>query len=206
MRNFLCVAKGIDVGPLLHSLMIQPELWNAHDTRTVHPMSVHRGVDDILLRYNQFWEGEDYVEKVCTELQMVNYPAWSALPLAQPFIWSLMTRVNGYHLGRVMISRLMPGHFIPTHSDRIDIVEEDYPDKIPPAVYYERYHIPLQSDPGVIFHCEDEEVFMEPGSVWWFNNQKLHSVHNNSGRERLELIIDICVKPVEFLPRPSASS
>ena len=200
MRNFLKLAEKIETNPLLHAITRQPELWNAHTVRTMHPMSAHRVVDDIVLRYSPFNRGEDYVDKVCSRIECVDYPSWAKLPEAWPFIFALMTRVQGVHLGRVMVTRVRPGICIPAHSDRIPPAEEAYPDRIPPAVYYERYHIVLQSGPGAIFRCGEESIYMAPGEAWWFNNQIEHEVINNSSDDRIHLICDIRVAHDSYIP------
>ncbi len=201
MRNFLRIASGLDTRALLHELASQPELWNQHEVRTSHPLSAHRTVDDILLRYSRFEQGEDFVERVCTDVLPVTYPAWHKLPAAHPFIFGLMTQVKGVHLGRVMVSRVAPGVEIPLHSDRIAPAEETFPDKPRPAEYFERYHVCLQAEPGVEFQCGDEWANMAPGEVWWFNNQLMHRVRNNSAVDRLHLIIDIRTRCDDYLPR-----
>jgi hypothetical protein len=193
MRHFQQIAAGVDPLPLLHALALQPDLWNANRTRTWHPQSAHRVVDDILLRYNDFdaERGDDFVERVCSEIPAVNMPGFAALPQAIPIVFGLMARLNGEHLGRVFISRMAPGVCIPPHTDRIAQAEEAFPDKIPPAVYFSRYQCILKSQPGVVFRVEDEEVYMEPGSIWWFNNCVEHEVQNLSGDDRISLVIDI---------------
>lgn len=200
MRNFQKLATGLDTSGLLHQLATQPELWNTHTVRTAHPRSAHRVVDDIVLRYSPFNSGEDFIEKVCTSIDCVDYPAWYLLPAAHPFVFGLMTRVQGLHLGRCMITRVSPGVEIPLHSDRIEEAEALFPDRVPPALYYERYHIALQSAPGTVFVCGTESVFMAPGEAWWFNNQLLHSVVNNSAEDRLHLICDIRTAHDNYIP------
>lgn len=191
MRNFLKMAEGVDVGPLLYAIMRQPELWNEYNVRTYHSQSVHQRIDDIILRYNKFDQGDDYVEKVCSEIACVNYPSFAKLPEARALIFALMQRVEGEHLGRVLIARMAPGMKIPPHTDIIDPASEAFPDKIPPATYYERYHIVLKSKPGVVFRAGDETVYMGTGEVWWFDNTVEHEVINNSDDDRIHLIIDI---------------
>lgn len=200
MRNFCLLAKNLNVSGLLVELASQPELWNQFTVRTHHPQSAHRVVDDILLRYSAFNSGDDFVERVCSEVAVVTYPAWNKLPSAQQIVYALMTQVRGLHLGRVMVSRLAPGIGIPPHSDRIAPAEELFPAKRPPALYYERYHVCLQADPGVLFRCGSEQVQMNAGEVWWFNNQIEHEVVNNSRSDRLHLIIDIRTQHDDYVP------
>lgn len=192
MRHFQLIAGNVDVLPLLHQITLAPELWNANTVRTYHPLSVHRTIDDIVLRYQAFdRDKEDILDKVCSEIQCVNYPAFAQLPAAQGIIFPLMARVNGEHLGRVFISRMAPGVCIPPHTDRIPPAEEAFPDRPRPAEYFERYQVPLKVAPGVVFKAGDEQVFMEPGTVWWFNNLVEHSVDNFSQDDRISLVIDI---------------
>ncbi len=193
MRNFMQVAANVDPLPLLHALALQPQLWNTNKARTWHPQSAHRVIDDVLLRYNDYdpERGDDFVERVCSEIPVVNLPAFGALPQAVPIVFGLMARVMGEHLGRVFISRMAPGVCIPPHTDRIGPAEEAFPDKMPPAVYYQRFQCILKSQPGVIFRVEDEEVYMEPGSIWHFDNCRVHEVKNFSKDDRISLVIDI---------------
>ena len=201
MRNFQRIAQGIDILPLLHSVRLQSNLWNQYTVRTSHPRSAHRVVDDIVLRYSKFDTGDDFIEKVCCSIDAVTYPAWSKLPFAQTVIFAVMARVQGVHLGRCMITRVAPGIAIPLHTDRIAEAEEIFPDKIPPALYYERYHVVLQSAPGSIFKCGEETVAMAPGEVWWFNNQIPHEVMNNSVEDRIHLIADIRTATDDYVPK-----
>lgn len=190
MRLFHKIAD-IDPLPLLHAVMRQPWLWNSNRTRTTHPQSAHRVVDDILLRYNEFSDGDDFVDKVCSRLECVNMPAFDLLPQAHPIVFGLMGRVMGEHLGRVFISRMAPGICIPPHTDRIPPAEAAFPDRVPPAVYYKRYQVALKAQPGIVFRAMDEKVYMAPGEIWYFDNCVEHSVINHSNDDRISLVIDI---------------
>lgn len=200
MRNFSRIASGLNVAALLQEIQSQPELWNQFPVRTSHPQSAHRVVDDIVLRYSKFDTGDDFVECVCSEVAVVDYPAWYKLPSAHPFIFGLMTQVKGVHLGRCMVTRVAPGICIPPHSDRIPIAEELFPDKIPPAVYYERFHLCINAAPGVQFRCGDETAVMGIGEVWWFNSQIEHEVLNNSAEDRTHLIMDVRTAHDDYIP------
>lgn len=72
--------------------------------------------------------------------------------------------------------------------------------RMPPACYYDRFHICLQSEPGTIFRCGDEQVYMAPGEVWWFQNLETHSVENHSGAERIHLVADIHTWRQDYTP------
>lgn len=202
MRNFLKLAEGVDVTPLLLELSRQPDLWNAHRVRTFHEQSAHRVIDDVILRYNPFGPEDDFVDAVCSRIEVVNYPPFGRLHHARVLVNQLMARVGGEHLGRVFISRMRPGVSIPPHTDRIAPAEEAYPDRIPPAEYYDRYHICLQSSPGVLFRCGDEEVYMAPGECWWFQNLIEHEVRNHSAGDRIHLVCDIHAYEQTYEPPP----
>ena len=175
MRNFLRLATGIDYSALLQQVFCQPELWNQYKVRYTDegPLSVHKPVDDIVLRYNPYKKGQDYLDKICSRVNVVDYPLCfsTAHQLMNLSSALLLTRVKGKHLGRCMISRIAPGGGIPPHSDVIGPAAEAWPGRQYPWEYYERYHLVLQSGPGVVFRCGEEEVYMAPGEVWWFNNQ-----------------------------------
>ena len=196
MRYFEQIASGIDVQPLLHQITTQSSLWNAEPIRSKY--GNHKDTDDILLRYNRFQPGDDPRDAVVSSIDCENYPAFSQLPHAMPIIFGLMARVQGVHLGRVFVSRLPPEASIPPHSDRDPATERDYPGRRIPAVYYERYQVTLRAQSGVVFCAGDERVFMEPGSIWWFDNQAVHEVQNHSTEDRIAMTIDIRpYKPLE---------
>ena len=200
MNNFLKLAEGLDVVPAMAEIYRQPHLWNQFPVRTFHEQSAHRTLDDIVLRYNRFDEGDDFVDKVCASIEVENYPALAALPYCHGLIMWLMARVRGEHLGRVFISRIKPGGSIASHNDRIAPAEEAFPDRIVPARYYDRHHIVLQSAPGTEFECGGERVYMAPGEMWWFNNQVDHSVTNNSRLDRVHMILDIHCYTQTYVP------
>jgi hypothetical protein len=182
MRNFLKIAEGVDVTPLLAELARQPELWDQNRLRTTHPMTPHKQVSDIWIRFNDLAEYEKSSDpsKVIDEHESIWYPTAAKLPSVRPMVFALMARVQGERLGRVLITRLAPGCRIEPHEDGGSH-----------AAYYERYHITLQSQPGCIFRAGDEAVCMRPGEVWWFDNSQTHEVINESSDDRLTLIVDI---------------
>jgi len=177
MRNFLQIAGGVDVMPLLHALACQPELWNQNGLRREYPDSPHAVVDDIWLRFQPVGLP---VDQVMDAHESVNYPAWAALPQAQDIVFAVMQRVRGVRLGRVIITRLPVGATIAAHCDSGDHAE-----------YFERYQVCLQATAGNVFRCDNERIGMQAGDVWWFNNQLEHEVINNGSDDRLVMIIDI---------------
>ena len=183
MDNFLLVADGLDVLPLLYAVSNQPHLWNQDTIRTTHPGSVHAAVSDILLYFQPietvFVQGTTVTDTVHA---CVPRPAWWALPEARPLIFGLMARVQATRLGRVMITKLPPGQVIPPHTD--SPVQ---------TAYWRRHQITLCSPPECQFVIEDEVMALPPGSCYWMNNGAEHQVVNDGGSERIALIVDIHV-------------
>ena len=176
MKNFLRIATGVDVTPLLLALQRNSNLWGADKVRSEFDQSPHRDVDDILLRFSDTSAPDVGDELLCNDL-----PAMKLFPQVRPLIYGLMARVEGDLLGRVMLTKLAPGKRIHPHSDVLGRY----------ANTMSRFHIPLQSGPGCVFRAGDEHVHMAPGEVWDFNAHAEHEVINNSGDDRIHLIIDI---------------
>lgn len=174
MKHFLCLAGGIDVIPALRELALQPDLWDQNTLRTKNPIPIMKDVSDIWLWFNEL-SGD-----VWNTIQTKPYPAWQRLPALRQMVLDLIRRVDGVQLGRVMVTRLPPGGVIASHTDSGQGVE-----------FYTRYQIALQSLPGAIFKCENEEVNFRSGEVWWVNNRVEHSVVNNSADDRIVCIVDI---------------
>lgn len=185
MRHFLKIAQGMDVLPLMHTLMRKSHLWGEKPARTASEGSPHVEAKDILLRF------ED-VAGACSmnELDhapMIWHPAWYELPEVRLLIAPLIARVAGYELGRVMLTKLEPGDSIRPHAD----VLGDYAETPDMA----RYHIAVQGLPGSMFHVDRESVQMLTGEAWWIHNRVTHSVINNSADDRIHLIVDMRVAP-----------
>lgn len=170
-----------NVTPLLHQVYLHPELWNEDTVRTQHEGSPHHNCDDILLRFQ--WMGQ-FTDPPSTHVvddpECIWYPAADVLTEALKLIFDLAHAVKAERVGRVIISRLPPGKSITPHEDGGAV-----------ASYYTRYQMPLQSAPGCIFECGGEQLQMQDGQVWYFNNKLTHSVINNSNTDRLAIIVDL---------------
>ena len=164
------------------AIMRQPELWDKNTLRTEHEASPHTQVSDIWLRFNDLekFKAENEYAGVIDEHESIDYPAFVLLPQARQLIFDLMRVVEGKRLGRVLITKMVPGTKIDPHVDGGEH-----------AKYYERYHIILQNNPGSIFRCGKETICSAAGEVWWFNNQIEHEVINNSNDDRISMIVDI---------------
>ncbi|MBJ9659862.1 aspartyl/asparaginyl beta-hydroxylase domain-containing protein [Burkholderia gladioli] len=189
MRNFQKIAEGANVVPLLNALYRKPELWLADDFLRKFPQGPFGETDTVYLRF------QDHVP-VETEADLELYqqnrlaghdlhecpwrPEIDALPEARAHIMALVTALGATRLGRCMINRVKAGGRIFPHADSHWH-----------ASYWDRYHLVLQSEPGNVFRCGEEQVWMRQGEIWWFQNAIEHEVTNNSADDRIHLIMDL---------------
>lgn len=53
-----------------------------------------------------------------------------------------------------------------------------------------RIHIPIITNPNVVFHCGDQAIHMRAGECWIFDSWRRHKVVNASDQDRVHLVID----------------
>lgn len=53
-----------------------------------------------------------------------------------------------------------------------------------------RIHIPVLTNPDVLFYCGNTHVHMAAGETWIFDSWKKHRVENNSQENRVHLVVD----------------
>lgn len=180
MRHFRQILSGINVAPLLAQVAAHPELWNSDDSWTRHKsedVAVH-GVDVIVLRYN--------FPTPRGQQQNWDRPALGTLAESVPIVLDVMHAIPGEHLGKVLITRMRPGDEIKPHTHNMQTPLWPH--------YYRRYQIPLAVEPGCLFHCGSESLYMEPGTAWGFDDIDpliAHSVVNGSGANRISMLADI---------------
>ena len=179
------VAYGLNVTPLNLAIARRPELWKEDTYLRDYPQGPFKEIESIMLRFpvKSVFETEEELQKHAStydQHESIDYPPYAKLTEARPIVMGLMAQVGGERLGRVMINKIAPGGRIFPHADTPAHAE-----------YYDRFHVVLQSAPGVDFRCGDEHVYMGVGEVWWFQNAVEHEVVNNSGVDRVHMIIDI---------------
>lgn len=95
-----------------------------------------------------------------------------------PYIMDLMAELDCVW-GRSRLMGLAAGADVPIHID----------------VHYHwrthrRLHIPVITNPGVLFTCNDETVHMRAGECWLFDSFSLHKVQNKGTDRRIHLVLD----------------
>jgi len=161
------------------------EIWKEDTYLRDYPQGPFGEIESVILRFppRSVHETEDALKNHLADFDQhenVDQPVFKLLPEARAIVFALMNAVQGERLGRVMINKIAPGGVIFPHADTPAHAE-----------YYSRFHVVLQSSPGVVFRCGDEQVYMATGEVWWFNNKLEHEVINNSGADRIHMICDI---------------
>ena len=95
-----------------------------------------------------------------------------------PYIQQIMADI-GAVWGRSRLMGLAPGRDVPPHVD---------------TNYYWRthlrIHIPVITNPGVLFTCGDETVHMAAGECWAFDSFRWHKVENRGIERRVHLVLD----------------
>lgn len=95
-----------------------------------------------------------------------------------PYIMEIMGELAGVW-GRSRLMGLGAGAEVPAHVD---------------VHYYWRthlrIHIPIVTNPGVLFTCGEESVHMAPGECWVFDSFRWHTVVNSGGEKRVHLVLD----------------
>ena len=100
-------------------------------------------------------------------------------PHARAFIEAIAL-AEGSLLSRAKLVCLPAGRRVYPHIDR--------------GEYYRlrnRYHLVLRSSLGSWLKSGDEEMRMQEGELWWFDNLQVHEAHNDGTQDRIHLIFDL---------------
>ncbi len=189
MQHFHFLAHGADVNPLMLAIRRHPDLWQEDTFLRHYPQGPFGQTETIMLRFPEKVEGltkeqiEAYKQNQLAghdQYEAVDYPAYAQLHEARPLVMNLMARVQGERLGRVMINKVAPGGRIFAHADTPEQTR-----------YYTRFHIVLHGLPGAVLKAGDEQINMNTGDVFWFDNKQIHEVINNSADDRVSMVVDI---------------
>ena len=168
------LGSGLPVAQIYWTLQQHPELWNTHTTRTADPTSPHYGLDDIWARFGDPLRATDGAPH-----DSFWYPSANVLGI-KPMCLDLMHAVQGVELGGVLITRIPPGAACKPHTD--------------PGWHarrYQKFAVQITSAPGQAFCFEGQSLETKPGDLYWFDNQHLHWVTNDTLYERVTMIVCI---------------
>ena len=96
-----------------------------------------------------------------------------------PYIRQALAALD-FPLQAVRLMRLTPGSVIKEHRDN-DLDAE---------AGSIRLHVPVTTNPGVVFEVNRKRVDMAPGSVWYLRLSDPHRVANTGTADRVHLVID----------------
>lgn len=173
-ENIKLLHRGLNVAPIYWALQQHPELWNQHCERTCDPNSPHHGLDDIWARF-----GPPDAAESGRPHDSVWYPAADILGI-KDLCLDIMRKAGGVELGGVLITRIPAGQMCKPHTDLGWH-----------ALRYEKFGVQITSAPGQKFCFEDGYLESRPGDVFWFQNQPLHWVINDTPYERITMIVCI---------------
>tara|TARA_B000000609_G_C24136758_1_gene328793 strand:- start:500 stop:1069 length:570 start_codon:yes stop_codon:yes gene_type:complete len=177
--NFIRIAEGLDVEPLLQLLDAKPELWKEITIRQNFTKSPHKDTETIHVRgalkmsaYYVLWDTGSY------DYPCMDYLAPALVPLMRPILDKLQVK----EMGRVMIVNLKPCGHVRKHID-----QGTYAD------YYSRFHIVLKSNQFCSQTCGDQTQKFEVGDVWFFNHKLPHTADNVGDTDRIHIIFDAVI-------------
>ncbi len=158
------------------------EEWLAQSTRQKR-YEVHKDTQFIGLVYDEdFRHMKATVRPMFAKFKEALQPIFAQIAQyyeTSPETQAIFQRpVQGYFV-RVSLAKLLPGGHISEHRDKNFSLTHSH-----------RVHIPIITDPGVVFKIHDEEKHLPTGEIFEINNRRNHSVTNASDVERVHLILD----------------
>ena len=182
MQYFRRLKHGCDPAPLMTELEGLGAVW-AEQTGRQSAVAVRKEALAVPLR------GLVKSAQAGRPRRDVHESRWTSgsyrLPLFQEFLKQVAAEEDGV-LGRAKIVCLPAGRQVFPHSDR--------------GEYYKvrnRYHFVLKSTHGSSLRAGDEEVRMQEGELWWFDNKQEHEARNDGQADRIHLIFDLLPRHLE---------
>jgi outer membrane protein assembly factor BamB/orotate phosphoribosyltransferase len=196
VKYFKLIRSGIDVAPLLEELREREEAWRI-DTGRQDKIRVQRDTNTIFLSAAVHRPDLQINENQESRLTSVS----KNFPRALAFMTEFAEEMN-CHLSRATIVRLKPKSQVFRHIDE--------------GSYYflrDRFHLVLQSSAGSVLMSGGEQVRMQEGELWWFDNKQYHESCNESDEWRIHYIFDLlatdysdlAVNPIFLPPEPVKS-
>lgn len=166
----------LDTFAFLASLYARREAFNDETRRQLYPGSPHRDTRAIFLRGPEQPTPARWFEDV----PHVDYPALADWPEATAVLAEIGWHLPfGAVLGKAMIVELKSEGAIAWHTD-----------EGPYAERYERFHLPLTTNPEAFLLSGGEQVHVPVGLLIRFDNRVLHSAVNGGRTPRIHLIVD----------------
>jgi hypothetical protein len=176
MDNFKLLLDGLDTSGLKQYLKDHPQLWDVITVRQDHTEQ-HKDTESIFIRGPVQFSKEEYLHG----LESVDYPLpMELVNLLAPLMHPILTLLQPYHVGKIMLVKLKAGKEVLPHIDQGTYAKS-----------FSRFHLAVDTCLGNKLVCEQESQHFEEGQVWWFNHRKDHSAFNKSAMDRVHLIFDL---------------
>lgn len=178
MKHIGMLAHRFDPQPLLHDLESHPDIWDTITHRTSHPMSPHREVSDIWVRYNDLANFRGDMRQFNAVHDSVWYPVINQLPEILPLVDQLMDHLNAKSLGGILITKVPAGRQVYPH------IDQGWH-----AGNYRKVGMQVAGNADQAFCFDDGELSAKSGECYWFDNHVSHWVRNTSHEDRITLIV-----------------
>jgi len=168
--NFNYIGK-INIKELKENIMaISDSEWEDFDWRQ-KTFNVHKTTQTIPLIYDKDFREND-----------LTY--WKHYNITKTFLNELENKfkkaISDGFIVRAILVKLKANTSILPHTDNLTTLDKN-----------NRFHIPVITNKKVLFTVGDEVKNLKEGEVWEINNgKKLHSVTNNSDKDRVHIIVD----------------
>lgn len=168
-QNFLRLASGVDIAPLLEvAAGVTEQEWA--ESKREQTYQAHHKTQSLVLLTDNF--------KHQPPTAAPSYPRF------EHALAPILDCIRGYYGGdgsflRILLVRLPAGASIAAHVDEGMSL-----------LHCHRIHVPLTTNPGVMFSVGGERRHLAPGEIWEINNATVHQVENRGAEERVHLIVD----------------
>ena len=176
MQNFKYIGN-VDISQLKQKLEENASDWDNQFTRQRAALfDTHRDVETLPLQWSaeNLHQSPDMVAPK-TEFYSKYYDATLFATLEEQ-----ITKVYGKgYFVRIILLKLLARQVIPKHTDNSESLHVN-----------RRIHIPIKTNPNVLFHVGEETRNLQEGEICEIDNVGLHGVENNSDEDRIHLVVD----------------
>jgi len=169
-KNFLLLEAGVNIEIVLQNMQqLQEKAWCQSGRERKY--QVHERTQSLLLIHDS-----DFRHTEPTYQPLYDHFEVSLKPIIDCI--SACYEDDGYVI-RALLARLPSGAQIDVHADNLFSLLNCH-----------RIHIPIETNPAVIFCVGGEKKNLKAGEMWEINNATVHWVRNDGDRDRVHLIID----------------
>lgn len=179
---FKLLQNNVDITALRQAVLgVTEEEWNLNQYRQ-QQFTVAKDVETLLFKINgdNLSSGENPAH---TDIWEESWSKWKHLvnPIVEQSTQGYLG-VENMFINKCLIPRLRPNMEIPEHIDVADSF-----------TYSHRIHVPLITNPDVVFMIDGVHCVMEEGKAYEINNKAPHSVVNNGTTPRIHLLFDMYI-------------